>query len=95
MFYVAIWLMNILSSSILLSKAKSVDYFGKLFSRGITFLKSIKYELINRCGVSDNYFQFQDPLPEVGTQGSEGKMYRLLMFLLCDVFLEKEKDLFL
>lgn len=55
----------------------------------------IKHTLINKCGVSDKHFQFQDSLPEVGTQGSEGKMHRLLMFLLCDVFLEKEKDLFL
>lgn len=48
----------------------------------------------SRWEVSDNYFSVSRPLPEVGTQGSEGKMYRLLMFLLCDVFLE-EKDLFL
>lgn len=38
-------------------------------------------------------FPVSRPLPEVGTQGSEGKMYRLLMFLLCDVFLE-EKDFY-
>lgn len=93
MFYTAIQPINILSS-ILLSKAKSLDYF-LIFSKGITFLNRIKHELINTCGVSDKFFQCQDPLPEVGTQRPEGKMYRLLVLLLCDVFLEKEKDLFL
>lgn len=95
MFYRAIRLINRLSSSILLSTEKSVDNFRELFSRRITLLKRIKHELVNGCGVSGNNFQCQAPLPEVGTQGSEGKMYRLLMFLLRDVFLEKEKDLFL
>lgn len=95
MFYRAIRLINRLSSSILLSTQQSVDNFGELSSRKRTLLNRIKHELVNGCGVSDNYFQCQAPLPEVGTQGSEGKTNRLLMFLLCDVFLEKEKDLFL
>lgn len=71
------------------------ELLQRIIVQGSNVSKKIKYKLINKCGVSDKYFQFQDPSPEVGTQGSEGKMYRLLMFLLCDVFLEKEKDLFL